>query len=190
MVEKDPKKFTRLFAGAGAEQCREHYGETSPDLSMACEAGRFLEASPMTSDVASFLATLTRTMPLHLLPMARFAVIFREPVAELLAWYNHVRRDITVNRNYKTSLNACYNMSSFGAFATCNGPSNGFTNFEQILRDFDTFLPRSQLLVLSFEHVTGVSGPTATAMQALTSHYGGPVLPDVQVTLSLPSPSP
>ena len=62
-------------------------GDTDDAASIpACQAGRFLEATPLGIGDVPTVAALLGAIPPAALTAARFAVIFREPVARMLSW--------------------------------------------------------------------------------------------------------
>jgi len=168
--------------------CRRDLDSNGADtVRTACRSGHFLSATPLgapcadaewcklqsTPSIESFLTL----MPANILSSSRFAIIFREPVASLLSFYNHVLQDDS------GIINPSIDMSSFAAFfdalcPNCSGfkRAGAYRYREWAATHMDPWyassaVSRSQLLVLSFDYVLN---QTADAMRVLTQHYGLP----------------
>lgn len=131
----------------------------------ACTEGRFIEATPSTS-TPQMPARLFSLMPASLRPVARFALVLREPVERMLSYFNH-----------QIDAGTLAPGSAFAEYAQARllarSEAGRYADF------LDAFLAagwaRSQLLVLGFRELTE---STAAVMKRLTLHYGTPVLVD------------
>lgn len=128
-------------------------------------------ATPLADDNNTpDMQQLLGLVPAASLPRSRFAVIFREPVARLLSWYNHAASDIGKHGDY-----ASFDTYFHVVLAKKNPGTNEYKMglYDAWMKEYHAAgrVKRSQLLVYSFEAF--IKDPRA-AMRALTTHYGLP----------------
>lgn len=143
----------------------------------ACRAGRFLEATPLGVGDTPNVGTLLQAIPPQYSSTARYAIIFREPVARMLSWFNHLVAipEMSAAASERRLLNSFDAWYKYTLKWTREGMLDAFQNGKYIewIKQYqdNPHVQRSQLLVLQFEAL--VKEP-ATAMKLLTTHYGLP----------------
>ena len=172
-------QYTKMHMSGNSCNARVTYKEKE-----ACRNARFLEGTP-TTEHPLMPSLLASAMPRELIGHARFVIILREPIERLLSWYNHNKCP------YETKNGAPWDYCSkehntFHGYAECKksegvreGADAGFYGpFVDNLLEMPG-VSRQQLLILNYRDSFKDSSATRNTIEAVTKHYGGPVLDSV-----------